>query len=123
MSSGPMWSNNSLLRALQMTAIPGSFGKTGEFGLTSMPVQQVQHVHATDSCLDLTPTRLGLWLSMCCHLGTDDFMRMMTWQYVGIIPAQFAIFLSGLNPRSTMRYYGVLLPMVETYPLLKVYDG
>lgn len=126
MSSGPMWSNNPLLRSLQMTVNPGSFGRTGGFGFPSVPVQQVQHVHVTDRCEDLTPTRLSLWLSALCEPEADDFVRAMIQNLSHMTMVSLWMHrMTGVHPNqgSTMRYCGILLPMAEAYPLLKVYEG
>lgn len=126
MSSGPMWSNNPLLRSLQMTVTPGSFGRTGGFGFPSVPVQQVQHVHVTDRCEDLTPTRLSLWLSVLCEPEADDYVRAVIHDSSIMTIASLEMHrLTGVHPSqgTTMRYCGILLPMAETYPLLKVYEG
>lgn len=125
MSHGPMWSNNPVLRSLQMTVAPGSFGKTGQFGFTRMPVQQVQHVYVTDSGQDLSPTLLSLWLSLCCTPNTYNQVRRAIWNSFHFPMALIEGQVTGLlqQPVSMMQFCGVLLPMVETYPLLKVYNG
>lgn len=125
MSHGPMWSNNSVLRSLQMTATPGSFGMPGQFGFTKVPVQQVQHLHVTDSGQDLTSRLLSLWLSLSCRPDTDQIIRTAIWYSFKIPLVQIGSQVTGLlqDPDSMMQYSGVLLPMVETYPLLKVYNG
>ncbi|KAK7707124.1 hypothetical protein SLS64_007333 [Diaporthe eres] len=125
MSHGPMWSNNSVLRSLQMTATPGSFGKTGQFGFTEVPVQQVQHVYVTDSGQDLTPTLLSLWLSQFCRADVSNNFRRALWECFKSSQVQFGgrVMIIPQEPDSMMQYCGLLLPMVETYPLLKVYNG
>lgn len=125
MSHGPMWSNNPVLRSLQMADIPGSFGRTGQFGLTKVPVQQVQHVCVTDdSGQDLTPTLLSLWLSLCCRPGLNRMVNRALWYCFEYSMAQIGGQVTAIPeaPDTMMQYCGVLLPMVETYPLLKVYD-
>ncbi|KAI7776903.1 hypothetical protein LA080_004330 [Diaporthe eres] len=125
MSHGPMWSRNSVLRSLQMTATPGSFGKTGQFGFTKVPVQQVQHVYVTDSGQDLTPTLLSLWLSLFCTPDISNNFRGAIRDSFKSPQVQFRGRVMSLpqEPDCMMQYCGLLLPMVETYPLLKVYNG
>ncbi|KAG6359913.1 hypothetical protein INS49_010966 [Diaporthe citri] len=125
MSHGSMWSNNPVLRSLQMTATPGFFGTTGQFGFTKVPVQQIQHVYVTDSGQDLTPTLLSLWLSLCCRPDTYNNVRKAIWHSFKFPLAQIGGHVMGIlqEPGNMMQYCGVLLPMVETYPLLKVYNA
>lgn len=128
--SGLGWSNNSLLRPLQMSAAPGSFGKFGKFGLTRVPVQQVQHAYATDGGQDLTAALLSLWLSLCCRPDTDSLVRTAIHNALTRYRAYLRNGLSRhlqaserIEPEDIVRYCGVLVPMLQTYPLLKVYDG
>lgn len=108
-----------------MTDTPGSFGKDGQFGLTTVPVQQVQHVHVTDSVQDLSPAMLSLWLSLCSRLDSDVSIKRALSNSYAFYMVQIGGHSSSLvaNSLKRLRYCGVLLPMVETYPLLKVYEG